>query len=77
MDDVSIHFITNEKQEYCSVVLAAALFAGKTFAQTKGRVQKREKDEFEVEIPTYVETLKQELTYPLSWEHSGIRSVPN
>ncbi|MGM9686043.1 MAG: hypothetical protein ACI3YI_07440 [Bacteroidaceae bacterium] len=58
-----------------SIVLAATLFAANAFAQTKGKVQKREKYEFEMEIPTYVETLKQELTYPLSWEHSGIRSV--
>ena len=57
-----------------SIVLAATLFAANAFAQTKGKVQKREKYEFEMEIPTYVETLKQELTYPLSWEHSGIRS---
>lgn len=51
------------------------MFAANAFTQTKGKVQKREKYEFEMEIPTYVETLKQELTYPLSWEHSGIRSV--
>lgn len=42
------------------------------FAQQKP--QKRDSYEFSSEIPTYVEQLKQELTYPLAWENSGVRS---
>ncbi len=42
------------------------------FAQQKP--QKRTNYEFASEIPTYVDQLKQELTYPLAWENSGVRS---
>ena len=44
------------------------------FGQKKEPVQKREKFEFTFDLPAYVEQLKQELTYPLSWENSGIKS---
>ena len=41
-----------------------------TFAQVP---QKREAYEWEGEIPTYVEQLKQELTYPMAWGNSPIK----
>ena len=43
-------------------------------AQTpsKPKLQKREKYEWQGEIPTYVETLKKELTYPMAWGNSPI-----
>ena len=45
-------------------------------AQTpsKPKLQKREKYEWQGEIPTYVETLKKELTYPLAWGNSPIKN---
>ena len=45
-------------------------------AQTpsKPRLQKREKYEWQGEIPTYVEVLKKELTYPMAWGNSPIRN---
>ncbi len=45
-------------------------------AQTpsKPRLQKREKYEWQGEIPTYVETLKKELTYPMAWGNCPIRN---
>jgi dienelactone hydrolase len=44
------------------------------FAKTspKPKLQKREKYEWQGEIPTYVETLKKELTYPMAWGNSPI-----
>lgn len=45
-------------------------------ASSQQKPQKRDSYEFASEIPTYVEQLKQELTYPLAWENSGIRSFP-
>ena len=54
-----------------------------TFTQTsvapaktpsKPKLQKREKYEWQGEIPTYVETLKKELTYPMAWGNSPIRN---
>lgn len=47
-----------------------------TLAQTspKPKLQKREKYEWQGEIPTYVETLKKELTYPMAWGNSPIRN---
>ena len=39
----------------------------------KEKVQKREAFEWEGEIPTYVEQLKQELTYPMAWGNSPIK----
>ena len=38
----------------------------------KPKLQKREKYEWQGEIPTYVETLKKELTYPMAWGNSPI-----
>lgn len=45
-------------------------------AQTpsKPKLQKREKYEWQGEIPTYVETLKKELTYPMAWGNSPIKN---
>ena len=40
----------------------------------KQKVQKRETYEWEGEIPTYVEQLKQELTYPMAWGNSPIKN---
>ena len=40
----------------------------------KPKVQKREKYEWQGEIPTYVETLKKELTYPMAWGNSPIKN---
>lgn len=41
---------------------------------SKPKLQKREKYEWQGEIPTYVETLKKELTYPMAWGNSLIRN---
>lgn len=56
-----------------SVALAQTSVA---LAQTssKPKLQKREKYEWQGEIPTYVETLKKELTYPMAWGNSPIRN---
>ena len=45
-------------------------------AQTpsKPKLQKREKYEWQGEIPTYVETLKKELTYPMAWGNCPIKN---
>ena len=40
----------------------------------KPKLQKREKYEWQGEIPTYVETLKKELTYPMAWGNSPSRN---
>ena len=40
----------------------------------KQKVQKREKYEWQGEIPTYVETLKKELAYPMAWGNSPIKN---
>ena len=47
-----------------------------SLAQTpsKPKLQKREKYEWQGEIPTYVETLKKELTYPMAWGNSSIKN---
>ncbi len=37
---------------------------------SKPKLQKREKYEWQGEIPTYVEMLKKELTYPMAWGNS-------
>ena len=54
----------------------ALLQASVAFAQVsqKPKLQKREKYEWEGEIPTYVEQLKKELTYPMAWGNSPIRN---
>lgn len=49
----------------------AVMYAG---AQKKNGVQKRTDYEFTFELPRYVEQLKQELTFPLSWQRSGIKN---
>ena len=56
--------------------IIALLQASVALAQTssKPKLQKREKYEWQGEIPTYVETLKKELTYPMAWGNSPIRS---
>ena len=41
---------------------------------SKPKLQKREKYEWQGEIPTYVETLKKELTYPMTWGNSPIKN---
>ena len=40
----------------------------------KPKLQKREKYEWQGEIPTYVETLKKELAYPMAWGNSPIKN---
>ena len=54
--------------------IIALLQASVALAQTssKSKLQKREKYEWQGEIPTYVETLKKELTYPMAWGNSPI-----
>ena len=56
--------------------IIALLQASVAFAQIspKPKLQKREKYEWQGEIPTYVETLKKELTYPMAWGNSPIRN---
>ena len=56
--------------------IIALLQASVALAQTssKPKLQKREKYEWQGEIPTYVETLKKELTYPMAWGNSPIKS---
>ena len=63
--------------------IIALLQASVAFAQTsvslaqtpsKPKLQKREKYEWQGEIPAYVETLKKELTYPMAWGNSPIRN---
>ncbi len=58
------------------VLIAFVMLSSVTVMAQKKKVpvQKREKYEFSFDLPVYVEQLKQELTFPLSWEHSGIRS---
>ena len=41
---------------------------------SKPKLQKREKYEWQGEIPTYVEVLKKELTYPMAWGNSPIKN---
>ena len=54
--------------------IIALLQASVAFAQTSPKLQKREKYEWQGEIPTYVETLKKELTYPMAWGNSPIKN---
>lgn len=56
--------------------IIALLQMSVAFAQVsqKPKFQKREKYEWEGEIPTYVEQLKKELTYPMAWGNSPIRN---
>ena len=41
---------------------------------SKPKLQKREKYEWQGELPTYVETLKKELAYPMAWGNSPIKN---
>ena len=56
--------------------IIALLQASVALAQTssKPKLQKWEKYEWQGEIPTYVETLKKELTYPMAWGNSPIKN---
>ena len=56
--------------------IIALLQVSVSLAQTspKPKLQKREKYEWQGEIPTYVETLKKELTYPMAWGNSPIKN---
>ena len=72
---------TNYKQEdrmkrIITYSIIALLQASVALAQTspKPKLQKREKYEWQGEIPTYVEVLKKELTYPMAWGNSPVRN---
>lgn len=52
------------------VMILAALLPMGTSAQKKSKLQKRDRYEFSFDLPTYVEQLKTELTYPLAWGNS-------
>lgn len=52
------------------VLILAALLSMGTSAQKKSKLQKRDRYEFSFDLPTYVEQLKTELTYPLAWGNS-------
>ncbi|MCW4128615.1 prolyl oligopeptidase family serine peptidase [Prevotella copri] len=56
--------------------IIALLQASVALAQppSKPKLQKREKYEWQGEIPTYVEMLKKELTYPMAWGNSPIKN---
>ena len=56
--------------------IIALLQVSVALAQTssKSKLQKREKYEWQGEIPTYVEMLKKELTYPMAWGNSPIKN---
>ncbi len=54
--------------------LATLLLVSATaVGQKKTSAEKRDRFEFTFDLPVYVEQLKQELTYPLNWENSGIK----
>ena len=63
-----------KKTKLLLVLAMAVLTSAPAAGQKKPTVEKRERFEFSFELPAYVEQLKQELTYPLSWENSGIKS---
>ena len=63
-----------KKTKLLLVLAMAVLTSAPAAGQKKSPVEKRERFEFSFELPAYVEQLKQELTYPLSWENSGIKS---
>ena len=52
------------------VLILAALLPIGTSAQKKSKLQKRDRYEFSFDLPTYVEQLKTELTYPMAWGNS-------
>lgn len=43
-------------------------------AQSNNQLQTRENYEFDFDLPSYVEQLKEELTYPLAWGNSDIKN---
>lgn len=55
-------------------VLLAQTSVSLAKTSSKPKLQKREKYEWQGEIPTYVETLKKELTYPMAWGNSPIKN---
>ena len=63
-----------KKTKLLLALAMAMLTSAPAAGQKKPTVEKRERFEFSFELPAYVEQLKQELTYPLSWENSGIKS---
>lgn len=54
------------------LLLCVIFFLVTTGVNAQNSTQRREHYEFSFELPSYVEELKQELTYPLAWENSGI-----
>ena len=59
--------------KFLTFVISLLLLLPAMAQQKPSNNQKRDSFEFASEIPVYVEQLKQELTYPLAWENSGIR----
>lgn len=64
--------MTHYRQLLLTVLVFVLLLPSAT-AQKKTKLQKRDVYEFSFDLPCYVEQLKQELTYPLAWRHSGIK----
>ena len=64
--------MTTRKKALLALTMMMLVLATDVCGQKK-TTQRREKFEFSFELPVYVEQLKQELTFPLSWEHSGIK----
>ena len=54
--------------------LAVTLTTSAQTAGNKKTVQKRDKYEWDGEIPVYVEDLKKELTYPMAWGNSPVKN---
>ena len=63
-----------KKTKLLLALAMAVLTSAPAAGQKKSPVEKRERFEFSFDLPAYVEQLKQELTYPLSWDNSGIKS---
>ena len=63
-----------KKTKLLLALAMAMLTSAPAAGQKKSPVEKRERFEFSFDLPAYVEQLKQELTYPLSWDNSGIKS---
>lgn len=84
IDFLSTNYKQNKRMKrIITYSIIALLQASVALAQTpvshaqtpsKPRLQKREKYEWQGEIPTYVETLKKELTYPMAWGNSSIKN---
>ncbi len=75
-ENIIITLFNMVKKKYKAIIIWIFLLyifgANMTMAQKKTKIQKREKFEFSFDLPCYVEQLKEELTYPLAWENSGI-----